>query len=196
MAQDWRDSIGKTGGQPAPEQLRDRAAPVQKGQGGALVAVILFLLAAGAGGFAWWKMHEQTVTDASPPSEAVEVAAPLPIAAPGRPIDVAAIQRGIDLLERKADEHRSAAKAWQAKIDLGNTQRFQHADGQLTYMEMQQHDYTSAIARKDTPAKIRAEQNIATFRDKVGEYEGRKAHELDVLKSLELRLADEYSRLP
>jgi len=126
---------------------------------------------------------------------APEVGPTLPVK-PVRAVDVAAIKRGIDLLERNAAEHRNAAAAWQAKIDTGLTQRFSSPGGYRTYLEIQRDDLRRAIATKDGALKFRAEQNIELFNAKVLEYRGKKAHELEVLGSIESRLADERTRLP
>lgn len=126
---------------------------------------------------------------------APEVGPTLPIK-PVRVVDVAAIQRGIDLLQRKAVEHRNAAAAWQAKIDTGLTQRFSSPGGYKTYLEIQRDDLRRAIATKDGALQFRAEQNIELFNAKVLEYRTKKAHDLDVLESIESRLKAERARLP
>ena len=132
------------------------------------------------------------------PTPAALEAAPAPtpaVAAPDAKA-IAAIERGIDLLEKQRAERKAKVDDYRAQITKATTEKAYPPDAALkrfTYLQWLQDLRATAVRKQESTVQI--DQKIVEFNAKVAELSQRRDHELGVIESLDKRLAAERARL-
>lgn len=133
-----------------------------------------------------------------PATPAALEAAPAPtpaVAAPDAKA-IAAIERGIDLLEKQRAERKAKVDDYRAQITKATTEKAYPPDAALkrfTYLQWLQDLRATAVRKQESTVQI--DQKIVEFNAKVAELSQRRDHELGVIESLDKRLAAERARL-
>jgi hypothetical protein len=134
------------------------------------------------------------------PDAPVEDVPDAPEQAPAAPVmsdqQRAAIQRGIDTLERQKAEHATLAASYQAQMDEASRKKYPPGKSTQTFEQYTADLIRAARAKKDTGTANNLEIQVGAYRAKMAELATKRAHELEVIESLEKRQAVERAKLP